>query len=172
MVRLALTLLLVQCALTTAFSVPCTARCARTAPRSAILRLGLFGFGGGNKKAAAPAPADSGLSTPVAAGSELAVGADHVDAVELTLTGGQRRKLDAQVKSRANNVATVVVAGAAGEFASEVNEHLANELVHCQFSTVSKKTDAMVLANEMAVLTGAAVAQCVGNVALLYRPVK
>ena len=52
----------------------------------------------------------------------------------------------------------------------DVDEALTNELIKCEFTSVSKKPDAMLLANEMAERTNAAVAECVSNVALLYRP--
>ncbi len=49
---------------------------------------------------------------------------------------------------------------------------LAGELVRCEFPKVSKKPDAALLANELGVLTSSAVAEVVGNVALMYRPSK
>lgn len=128
--------------------------------RHAAPRAGLFGFG---KKEAAPPP--SGRA--VAAGHELTVGADHVDVTELRLSSGQRKKL---AKAAAGGrVERVTVGGDVEASAAEVQEHLAKELVHCEFVTCEKKADAMLLANALAAQCGAAVAECVGNTALLYR---
>ena len=134
-------------------------------------------------------------------GGELAQTADFVEAIELTLTGGQRRKLAKAADSKRLQPVAVDDAGAS---AAEISESLAQqELVRVEFRKVrsyspactqrphgraggttrskagtpcawqvSKKPDAMLLANELAGLTNAAVAECNANVALLYRPSK
>ena len=82
-----------------------------------------------------------------------------------TRAGGQRRKLRDVGKSlQSFAVADVQQA------VSDVQSMLASELVKLKFVSCEKKPDAQVLANELAAMTGAAVAECIGNECLLYRP--
>ena len=102
--------------------------------------------------------------SPVALGGDLAA-VDHEDAVEINLTGGQRRKLRDKGKSLQSFAVPDVK-----KAVSEVQSMLASELVKLKFVSCNKKPDAQLLANELAAMTGAAVAECIGNECLLYRP--
>ena len=97
-------------------------------------------------------------------GGDLAA-VDHEDAVEISLTGGQRRKLRDQGKSLQSFAVPDVQ-----KAVSDVQSMLASELVKLKFVSCDKKPDAQLLANELAAMTGAAVAECIGNECLLYRP--
>ena len=90
---------------------------------------------------------------------------NHEDAVEISLTGGQRRTLRNQGKSL-EYIPVADVTAAVGE----VQELLQEELIKCKFVTCEKKPAAQLQANELAAMTGAAVAECIGNECLLYRP--
>ena len=89
----------------------------------------------------------------------------------VSLTGGQRRTL----RSHAGRLAagrTLVYVNVAEPARSrnEVDQQLtSHELVRCKFA-VMKKSEAKVMAAELATLTGAAVAEVLGHTALLYRP--
>ena len=90
---------------------------------------------------------------------------NHEDAAEIVLTGGQRRTLRAKGKSlKPFPVADIPSA------VSDVNEKLSDELIKCKFTSTDKKPDAQLEANELAAQVGAAVAECIGNECLLYRP--
>ena len=80
-------------------------------------------------------------------------------------TGGQRRKLRDKGKSLQSFAVPDVQ-----KAVSDVQSMLASELVKLKFVSCEKKPDAQVLANELAAMTGAAVAECIGNECLLYRP--
>ena len=102
--------------------------------------------------------------SPVALGGDLAA-VDHEDAIEIHLTGGQRRKLRDVGKSLQSFAVPDVK-----QAVSDVQNMLAAELVKLKFVSCDKKLDAQVLSNELAAMTGAAVAECIGNECLLYRP--
>ena len=89
------------------------------------------------------------------------------------LTGGQRRELRAHAgRLAASKVLRYVSVSEAGRSAKEVGLQLdAAELVRCKFA-VNKKKEAAAMADELAALTGAAVAEVLGHTALLYRPSK
>ena len=118
-------------------------------------------------RSAAPAcilPGMFGRTKKPASGGDLA-SIDHADPVELALTGGQRRALRATGKSLSPfQVADV------GQAVQEVHNLLHDELIKCKFVSTDKKPEAQMQANELAVQVGAAVAECVGNECLLYRP--
>lgn len=117
--------------------------------------MALFGFG---KKRSSP---DAGAA---GGGSNLA-SIEHDEPVEVHLSGGARRTL----RQEGKRLKSVPVADVAQSVA-EVRDLLRDELVKVEFSGVDKKPEAVLLANELAVMTGAAVAEVVGNVALLYHP--
>jgi RNA-binding protein YhbY len=119
--------------------------------------LALFGLGGRKRKAKGGSGSGSDITT-----------VNHLEPVELALSGGQRRKL-----RDAGKHLKVVSVGDVSAQAVELQELVAaDELVKVEFSAVAKKPEAVLLANELAAEAGAAVAEVVGNVALLYRPGK
>ena len=99
--------------------------------------------------------------SPVASGGDLAA-VDHEDAVEISLTGGQRRML----RDKGKHLQSFSVPDVK-QAVSDVQNMLASELVKLKFVSCDKKPDAQVLANELAAMTGAAVAECIGNECLL-----
>ena len=87
------------------------------------------------------------------------------------LTGAQRRAL----RSHAGRLAAAkqlryVLISDPARSAAEVSEQLKiGELVRCKFN-VTKKKEAKIEAENLAALTGAAVAEVLGHTALLYKP--
>ena len=91
---------------------------------------------------------------------------DHEEAVEVTLSGGQRRTL----RDKGKGLPSFKVADVS-QAISEVAGMLAEEqLLKLKFVSCEKKPEAQLQANELAARTGAAVAECKGNECLLYRP--
>ena len=89
----------------------------------------------------------------------------------VVLTGVQRRELRSHAGrlAAAKTLHYVQVADNARSL-KEVDSALTKrELVRCKFA-VTKKAEAKVMAEELAQLTGAAVAEVLGHTALLYRP--
>ena len=90
---------------------------------------------------------------------------NHDAVEEVVLSGGQRRTL----RNAGKSLAAVSIADISSA-ANDVQALLEQELVKVAFEAVTKKPDAQLLANELAANTGAAVAECIGNECLLYRP--
>lgn len=87
------------------------------------------------------------------------------------LTGGQRRALRSHAGRQAAAKTLHYVNVADNERSrDEVQQQLEKfELVRCKFG-VTKKAEAKLMASELALMVGAAVAEVMGHTALLYRP--
>ena len=91
---------------------------------------------------------------------------DHEDFVEITLSGGQRRTL----RDRGKGLQSFEVADVSQAISQVQDLLVQDQLLKLKFVSCEKKPEAQLQANELAAMTGSAVAECKGNECLLYRP--